>query len=458
MQNNAKTNKIKKSLRYSIFDGVFYSAMVGIGESFFSAFAVFLKATSFQLGLLGSLPQLLGALSQLFSNKILDFTKSRKKVVLIGAFLQGLMYLPIALVFFFGRFQVFHLVFFICLYWIFSSVISPAWNSWMGDLVPENSRGSYFGKRNKFAGFASFFAFLIGGFILQRIGKEIPDAYVGFALIFGAALAFRMISVIYLSKKYEPSFEMNKSQYFSFIEFIKKAGFNNYGMFVIYLSVFNFAVYIAAPFFSAYMLSDLKLSYLDFTIVTATSLFAKFIMMPIWGKAADKFGSIKVLSLTGILIAPVSLLWLFSHSLWYLILIQIYSGFVWAGFEIASFKFIYDTTTPQKRPTCVAYYNVLNGIGMFAGAIVGSIILYHNNVFWSSFLLVFLVSSVARLLTTLFFLPRIKEVRHVESISKHELFFNIVTTLPNQGIVHELITFVNPSAKKDKLDFQIKKK
>ncbi|HLC98962.1 MAG TPA: MFS transporter, partial [Candidatus Nanoarchaeia archaeon] len=64
-------DKIRKSLKYSIMDGAFYSAMVGFGESFFSAFAIFLKASNLQIGLLGSLPIALGSVSQLYSNRLI---------------------------------------------------------------------------------------------------------------------------------------------------------------------------------------------------------------------------------------------------------------------------------------------------------------------------------------------------------------------------------------------------
>ncbi|MBU0461069.1 MAG: hypothetical protein KJ574_00625, partial [Nanoarchaeota archaeon] len=61
----------------------------------------------------------------------------------------------------------------------------------------------------------------------------------------------------------------------------------------------------------------------------------------------------------------VPILWIFSTDIWYLILIQAYSGFVWAGFEISSFDYIFDSTTHQKRTTCVAYYNVMTGVMIF---------------------------------------------------------------------------------------------
>src|SRR3989338_532485 len=161
-------DKVKRSLKYSILDGTFYSMMVGFGESFFSAFAVFLKATNIQLGLLGSLPQTLGSLSQFFSNRLIKLFNSRKRFVCIGALLEGLMYIPIALVFFLGKFQVYYLILFICIYWILGMILSPAWSSWMGDLVNEKERGVYFGRRNRIAGFASFVSLLIGGYILHN--------------------------------------------------------------------------------------------------------------------------------------------------------------------------------------------------------------------------------------------------------------------------------------------------
>src|SRR3989338_5364262 len=90
--------KIQKSLTYSILDGAFWSAMVGFGESFFAAFAAFFKASNFQMGLIGSLPQSMGSLSQLLSNRFQRLFLSRQSFILAGVFLQAMMYIPIALV------------------------------------------------------------------------------------------------------------------------------------------------------------------------------------------------------------------------------------------------------------------------------------------------------------------------------------------------------------------------
>src|SRR3989338_6158941 len=394
--NKKEGNKIKKSLTYSILDGAFYSIMVGFGESFFSAFAVFLKANNLQLGLLGSLPQALGSLSQFFSNRLIKLFNSRKNFVCISALLEGLMYIPIALVFFLGELKVYHLIFFVSLYWIFGMIASAAWNSWMGDLVKENERGRYFGKRNKIAGLTAFVSFMLGGYILQRFTDGSEQQYIGFAIIFGLALLSRIMSFVYLTKKYEPEYVAVKEAEFTLTDFIRQARFRNYGLLVLYLCFMNFSIYIAGPFFAAYMLYDLKFSYMTFTIISAIAIIVKYLSMPVWGMASDRFGTRKVLTLSGFLMPIVPLLWFFSGNALHLVPIQIYSGFVWAGFEISSFNFMFDTTSHEKRATCIAYYNVLNGGSLLLGSVLGSLMVKYSTLFWSKYLIVFLASFADR--------------------------------------------------------------
>ena len=423
-------------------DGAFAASMVGIGESFFAVFAVFLKASATQLGVLNSLPQALGSLSQLFSNLFIKLFRTRKRLVCAMALIQGLMYIPVALVFFFGTFRVYHLIFFICLYWFFGMILGPAWNSWMGDLVDEKERGAYFGKRSMVIGFASFVSFMLGGYILQVFTHGTITQYAGFVTIFILAFIFRGISFTFLTKKYEPEYQVVQEEEFTLFEFIRQAKSRNYGLFVLYLCLMNFSVYLSAPFFTPYMLEDLKFDYMTYTIVNAAAMIAKLLSVRVWGRASDQFGTKKILSLTGFLMPVIPILWLFSHDVLYLVIIQIYSGFIWAGFEISAFNFIFDTTSPPKRATCVAYYNVLNGLSIFSGAMLGSFIVSHNSLFWSKYLLVFLLSCVLRYIASSVFIPKLREVRTVEEIGYPRLFLKIISTMPTMGMIYQLIPFI----------------
>jgi MFS family permease len=238
-----------------------------------------------------------------------------------------------------------------------------------------------------------------------------------------------------------PNFFLTKKADFSFIDFVKQAQFTNYGLLVLYLGFINYAVYMSAPFFTVFMLEDLKLSYWNFTIVTAAALIVKYLSMPIWGKACDKYGTRKVLSLGGFLMPLVPILWLFNHNVWYLILIQIYSGFVWGAFDMAASTFIFDATSPEKRATCVAYYNVLNGIFIFVGAMAGTLLVRYNQVFWSKYLFIFLLSGLLRYIISFVFVPKLKEVRPVEHIPYTDLLFHVASTMTTHGFKYNFFTF-----------------
>jgi len=255
------------------------------------------------------------------------------------------------------------------------------------------------------------------------------------------ALVSRAASFYFLTKVHEPPYEPLREAEFGFIEFLREARRRNYGLFVIYLSLMNFSVYVAGPYFTPYMLSDLRMDYFTFTVVVAAALIVKLMFMPVWGRAVDRFGARKVLSLSGYLLPSVPLLWLFSGGTGYLVLIQAYSGFVWSGFELSAFSFVFDATTPKKRATCVAYYNLMNGFALLAGALAGGFLVRHNELFWSKYHLVFLASGVLRLAASLALLPRLREVRKVEVIPYPRLFFKVISTMPASELMLGLIPF-----------------
>ena len=57
----SKNPVVDKALRHSVRDGMAYSVQVGAGETYFSAFALFLRATAPQIALLATLPPLLAS-------------------------------------------------------------------------------------------------------------------------------------------------------------------------------------------------------------------------------------------------------------------------------------------------------------------------------------------------------------------------------------------------------------
>jgi len=90
-----KNHKIRKSLKYSVLDGSAWAAMMGLTQNYMTPYALNLKATNSQISLLSAIPALLTSVSQFFSPILLERTGNRKNLIMIGAFLNGLMFIPI---------------------------------------------------------------------------------------------------------------------------------------------------------------------------------------------------------------------------------------------------------------------------------------------------------------------------------------------------------------------------
>jgi hypothetical protein len=72
---------VDTALRHSVRDGMAYSVQVGAGETYFAAFALFLRATAPQIALLSTLPLLLASSAQIFSAWIGHYVGRRRLVL-----------------------------------------------------------------------------------------------------------------------------------------------------------------------------------------------------------------------------------------------------------------------------------------------------------------------------------------------------------------------------------------
>ena len=430
---------VKRNLKYSNIDGSAYAASSGFSNSYLNPYAIALGASNEQIGLLTAIPNLLGRISELSSSPIIEYFKERKKTIKLFKILQMLMWVPVFFVFLAPQHAIWLLILFFTIETISSSIITPIWDSLMGDVVPDEIKGRYFGGRNRITDFSHLVSILIAGLLLQYFANF--NLVYGFGLIFFVSIIGKLISLIYVNKMYEPEYSTYKESEFSFKDFIKRMNRTNYGIFVIYLSLLMFSVHIAAPFFTVYMLRDLQFNYLTFTIVIAISIVARIVSGPIWGRHSDRFGNFTVIALTGLLVSFIPLFWLLSTNIIYLIIVELFSGFVWSGFDLASFNFVFDTVVPEKRVRAISYYHVLVGIGVFLGATLGGYLIKFGTMFWSSIYLVFIISGVLRFLVSAIFLPKIREVKKVRKISKGKLLWSVISSEITLGLTYPRILF-----------------
>ncbi|MFZ7110086.1 MAG: MFS transporter [Desulfatiglandales bacterium] len=440
------------SLRASTADGVSHAVMMGCGENYLGPFGIFLRATTLQVGLLATLPQLFGALMQWFGAQKMDRIRSRRRAIVAGAATQALTFIPMALIpFLFAKtsLSILCLLVLMTIYHGANGTVVPVWNSLIGDLVPSGIRGRFFGHRNRLTGMSTFIALMLAGLTLHVFERRGLPA-VGFLIIFSGAFLARLNSVRWLSKYDDPQFQVSAEQIFTFRQFLRRSPHSNFAKFVFFFAAINFGVAFSAPYFALYMLRELRFSYVEFTAVTGVATITQFLTFRYWGGLSDRFGNKKILNVCGWGVALVPLLWLFSPRILYLMVIQVFSGLVWAGFSLSAANFIFDAVTPPKRARCVAYQGLVNGIFVVAGSLAGGYVAGHlprsfglGTWTWEphfTLSMIFLLSGLLRLIAAGFFLRKFKEVRTVEPIRHRELIFRVSHIKPIAGTTFGLFT------------------
>jgi MFS family permease len=398
--------------------------MLGLTQNYITPYALTMKASIQEIGLLTSVPNFTMAAVQFAAPTLSERAENRKGFILPMAVMHALMWLPILLIpYLFHTHQVWWLIAFMTLSTAFDSALNPIWGSMMADLVPAQVRGRFFGLRNRITAFVSLaFAYAAGGILQLLTG----NTNLAFTIIFTGAMASRLVSFYFLSQMYEPLSPATEKRGHDGILKIARGLFStNTGMFIIFCALINFTTTVAGPFFSPYMLLDLHFSYIVYTIINSVAGLATVVFMTWWGKRIDRAGSIKVLKITSLFVPFVALGWALSPSLWWLTVMQIFSGFAWAGFQLSSGVFIFDAAPQQNRMRYIALYNSLIFLGVSLGSLTGGIVAPLLPPFMGSyFRSIFIVSGVARLAVALFFLPHIKEVRKVPQIEARELLFS----------------------------------
>ena len=449
MQSFSRDPAVERSLRHSLKDAAAFATMTGVGETYLSAFAVFLQATTPQIGVLAAVPPLLASMTQLLSAWLGRVTGLRKRLILIGASLQASAWAPILLLpLVFPQHAVPLLIASVVLYHSGAHLVAPQWSSLMGDLVPSRRRGRFFGLRTRIVTLTTFCTLMLGGFALHGFkGKDLT--LYGFVLLFAVAGLARLVSVYHLSRMTDPGGNVAALEIPVGPGWWQRLRHSNAVRFSLFFALMQFGVAIASPFFTVYMLRDLQFSYLHFTLNSGAAIFTQFLTLSQWGRISDVFGNHRVLTVTGLFIPLMPILWTLSTDVWYLIAIQALSGFSWAGFTLAAGNFVYDLIAPHRRATYLAVHNVLANVGIFAGAILGgylgavlptSIELFGTSYSWLSPLYgVFVISTLVRGAVVLLLVPRLREVRRVRPISISRVIFRVTRINALAGVFFDII-------------------
>lgn len=454
----SKDENIEKSLNHSIKDGISFAIMGGVSENYFSAYAIFLKATAPQIGLLASVPPLLASFAQMLSVWLGQVTGQRRGIIVAGALLQVAALSCIALLpHLLSRWSFAALLASVVIYLIGPNMGAPQWGSQMGTIVPEAIRGRFFARRTRLSSISSFSALIAGGIILQSFAS-LGHTWLGFLTVFLIGMGARSVSAWHLHQVYDPPrprFESLPQERDGFPTPALLRQNPNFLRFSIFFACMQASVAVSGPFVVVYLLRDLHYSYIQLMCNTGASVLMQFMVLSRWGRLADLFGNRIILRVTGFSIPLIPVLWVLSADFWYLLLVQMVSGLVWSGFSLSASNYLFDLTPQAKRGGMMAMHNLNSSIAIFMGASFGGYLALHLpqhlalagiDLRWRSvYYGVFVCSALIRVIVATGFLPRLKEVRSVRNMTYHGLIFRVTRFSPISGVIFDVVSRVRRS-------------
>lgn len=388
--------RLRRDLRASVIDGAAFGGMVGFGETYIAAFALAIGLGEMSAGMVSSLPLIAGGLMQLASPTAVRLLRSHRRWVVICSLVQALTFVPLVIAAWVGSIDTLTLILVAAVYWGAGLATGPAWNTWIGTIVPRPIRSRYFANRTRISQACVFAGFLIGGILLQTLSAE-DHGLLAYVILFGSAGVCRLISSCMLWTQSEPVPLPANMRVIPWKRVFHHLRVSSGGKLLVYLFAVQAAVQMSGPFFTPFMLEKLEFSYGELVGLFSLAFLAKVISLPFWGRVAKTIGARKLLWIGGIGIVPISAVWIVSQHFAWLAFFQIVSGIAWAAYELAFFLLFFESIADEERTSVLTIYNLLNTTAWVAGSLVGGALLFRFNMSFNGYLLVFGLSAVARL-------------------------------------------------------------
>jgi len=138
--------------------------------------------------------------------------------------------------------------------------------------------------------------------------------------------------------------------------------------------IWNFSLNIAGPFFNVYLVKSLSATAFMVGFLSIVSSVAGLPAQRLFGQLNDRWGPRKVMLVTGSIIPVVPFAWYFTAAVWHAIPINIVAGFLWAGYNLASFNLLLAIAPEEQRARYSAMFQIAVTVSSALGASAGGLI------------------------------------------------------------------------------------
>ncbi|HVV03372.1 MAG TPA: MFS transporter [Puia sp.] len=333
--------EVRKGLVMVIGDGLAAEAMTTLtGGAFLVAMALLLGASNFQIGILAAMPTFTN-IFQLLSIWLVGKYNNRRLVAVGCALLARIPLVLTGLMALTSHTSASTLMSLLFFYYFFGSIAGPSWNSWMKDLVPEASLGSYFARRTRLSQILNVVLSLVLAVLLDYVKRKYPSAELTtYAVFFILGGLIGIAGGFILSRAPEPRSSLSELHLLRLLRRPLMDG--NFSRLLIFNAAWTFALNLATPFFTVYMIKAMGLPMSYIVGLTILGLVSSIFTIRTWGKLADRYSNKTIIAIG----APIYILcligWCFVGiytreyaNLTLLVLIHIVSGIATAGINLS---------------------------------------------------------------------------------------------------------------------------
>jgi MFS family permease len=376
--------EVESGLGYFMKDALSTQMMTTLTSStFIVAFALLVGASNLVIGLIAAIP-LLAQVVQIPGIYLVESYRRRRAIYVYAATASRIFIFALAAIAFLAPFSglLFFFVLALLLRAVFAAISSCSWNSWMHDLVPQDTLGDFFSQRMRLATLLAIPLGLLSGFFIDYWQLVNPDTILlAFSIIFLLGFIAGLIGVFFISRIAEPKMNLPSEN----LRFHKRlqAPFENmnFRYLIHFLGTWNFAVNLAVPFFTVYMLVLLQLPLLFVVIFTVISQITSLAFFRIWGRLSDQMSNKSVLGINGTLLLFCILAWTFTtlptmhiFSLVLIVVIHVFIGISTAGVSLATGNITLKLSPKGQGTIYLAATSIVNAIAAGISPILGGIL------------------------------------------------------------------------------------
>jgi MFS family permease len=363
----------ERTMRLSILEGGFAMFFINwTTGSVLTGYALQLGATPFELGLIASVP-LLGQVLAPFIAWLAGHVGRRKSLTIATAFVgRGIWVLAAMLPLIAPpESRSVLLIVLIAVSGIFLAGNGALWTAWMGDVVPPERRGRYFGLRGGVLGVVGMIANLLGGAFVDAV-----PAPLSFQLVLGMAVLSGTVANILLFTQSEPPVTTARLPLLeTFTVPFKDANFRRFLWFAAY---WTFAILTVAPFIIPYFLQHLKMSYTQVALWSVIAAVSALVLSPQWGRLADRVGNKPILEITTIgagTLLPLTWLLATPGNLWPIWISGVVDALIWGAIGPAQFNLSLSSAPRENRASFIAVLSAVTGLTGFVGGLLSGVLL-----------------------------------------------------------------------------------